>query len=111
MVVDRSSLYGSRNFMDQHRDMRLDVDSMSYEVSVSEFDVCISLCFQIMFESNFLHEQELLALGERIGSVNTGLRDDQLHKCLTETVYCSSDQVQEEGRCVICLVLFYSTNP
>ncbi|KNA15708.1 hypothetical protein SOVF_095670 isoform A [Spinacia oleracea] len=77
MVVDRSSLYGSRNFMDQHRDMRLDVDSMSYE--------------------------ELLALGERIGSVNTGLRDDQLHKCLTETVYCSSDQVQEEGRCVICL--------
>ncbi|XP_021730609.1 probable E3 ubiquitin-protein ligase ZFP1 [Chenopodium quinoa] len=77
MVVDRSSLYGSRSFLDQHRDMRLDVDNMSYE--------------------------ELLALGERIGSVNTGLHEDQLPKCVTETVYCSSDQVQEEGRCVICL--------
>ncbi|CAO2839541.1 unnamed protein product [Amaranthus hypochondriacus] len=76
MVIDHS-LYGSRNFSDQHRDMRLDVDNMSYE--------------------------ELLALGERIGSVNIGLREDQLPKCLTETVYCSSDQVQEEGRCVICL--------
>lgn len=50
--------------------------------------------------------QELLALGERIGSVNVGLRENELPKCLTETVYCSSDQAQEEGRCVICLVLF-----
>lgn len=31
MIIDRS-LYGSRNFLDQHRDMRLDVDNMSYEV-------------------------------------------------------------------------------
>ncbi|CAO2824255.1 unnamed protein product [Amaranthus hypochondriacus] len=76
MIIDRS-LYGSRNFLDQHRDMRLDVDNMSYE--------------------------ELLALGERIGSVNVGLRENELPKCLTETVYCSSDQAQEEGRCVICL--------
>lgn len=77
MMVERSSLYGSRNLFDQHRDMRLDVDNMSYE--------------------------ELLALGERIGSVNTGLCEDQVPSCLTETVYCSSDQIQEEGRCVICL--------
>ena len=54
------------------------------------------------------NEQELLALGERIGSVNIGLREDQLPKCLTETVYGSSDQVQEEGRCVICLVLLHT---
>ncbi|KMT06314.1 hypothetical protein BVRB_7g162360 isoform B [Beta vulgaris subsp. vulgaris] len=77
MIVDRSSLYGSRNFMDHHRDMRLDVDNMSYE--------------------------ELLDLGDRIGSVSTGLCEDQLPKCLTESVYCSSDQSQEEGRCAICL--------
>jgi E3 ubiquitin-protein ligase RNF38/44 len=32
MIVERASLYGSRNMLDQHRDMRLDVDSMSYEV-------------------------------------------------------------------------------
>lgn len=32
MIVERASLYGSRNILDQHRDMRMDVDNMSYEV-------------------------------------------------------------------------------
>lgn len=32
MIVERASLYGSRNMLDQHRDMRLDIDNMSYEV-------------------------------------------------------------------------------
>ncbi|KAF5961882.1 hypothetical protein HYC85_003091 [Camellia sinensis] len=77
MIVDRSALYGSRNLFDQHRDMRLDIDNMSYE--------------------------ELLALGERIGSVSTGVSEDLISKCLTESIYCSSDQFQEEGKCVICL--------
>ncbi|XP_059667653.1 probable E3 ubiquitin-protein ligase ZFP1 [Cornus florida] len=77
MIVDRSALYGSRNLFDQHREMRLDVDNMSYE--------------------------ELLALGERIGNVNTGVSEDLLSRCLTESIYCSSDEFQEEGKCVICL--------
>ncbi|XP_065855501.1 probable E3 ubiquitin-protein ligase HIP1 [Euphorbia lathyris] len=78
MVLDhRSAFYGSRNMFDQHREMRLDVDNMSYE--------------------------ELLALGERIGSVNTGLCEDLISKCLTESVYCSSGQSQDEGSCAICL--------
>ncbi|KAH1258606.1 E3 ubiquitin-protein ligase MBR2 [Glycine max] len=77
MVVERASVYGSRNMLDQHRDMRMDVDNMSYE--------------------------ELLALGERIGYVNTGISEDSLNKCLTETIYCSSEQSQDEGNCVICL--------
>lgn len=77
MIVDRPAVYGSRNILDQHRDMRLDVDNMSYE--------------------------ELLALGEHIGSVSTGLSADLISKCVTETIYCSSDQIQEEGTCVICL--------
>ena len=37
MVIDLS-LYGSRNFSDQHRDMRLDVDNMSYEVGIAHKD-------------------------------------------------------------------------
>lgn len=77
MIVERASLYGSRNVLDQHREMRMDIDNMSYE--------------------------ELLALGERIGQVNTGLSEDVLSKCVTETIYCSSDQCQDEGSCVICL--------
>ncbi|XVF76473.1 hypothetical protein PTKIN_Ptkin13bG0269200 [Pterospermum kingtungense] len=77
MIVDRSAFYGSRNMGDQHSDMRLDIDNMTYE--------------------------ELLALGERIGNVNTGLSEDLVSKCLTETIYCSSDQSQDESSCVICL--------
>ncbi|KAJ4969721.1 hypothetical protein NE237_002820 [Protea cynaroides] len=76
-IVERSALYGSRNLFDQHREMRLDVDNMSYE--------------------------ELLALGERIGSVGTGLSEDMVSKCLMKTIYCSSNQIREEGNCVICL--------
>ncbi|KAL8484103.1 hypothetical protein ACS0TY_026701 [Phlomoides rotata] len=77
MVVDHSSIYGSRTLFDQHRDMRLDIDNMSYE--------------------------DLLALGERIGSVSTGLSDGLISKSLTESIYCSSDLCQDEGMCVICL--------
>lgn len=32
MIVDCGSPYGSRSMADQHRDMRMDIDSMSYEV-------------------------------------------------------------------------------
>lgn len=77
IIPDRSTYYGSRSMFDQHRDMRLDIDDMGYE--------------------------ELLALGERIGHVNTGLSEELISKCMTESIYCSSDQIHEEGNCVICL--------
>ncbi|XP_011077357.1 E3 ubiquitin-protein ligase MBR2 isoform X1 [Sesamum indicum] len=77
MVADRPTFYESRTLFDHHREMRLDVDNMSYE--------------------------ELLVLGERIGSVSTGLSDGLISKCLTESIYCSSDQSQDDGKCVICL--------
>ncbi|GLT79344.1 hypothetical protein SLA2020_508350 [Shorea laevis] len=77
MIVDRSSVYGSRNTLDQHRDMRLDIDDMTYE--------------------------ELLALEERIGNVSTGLSEDSISKCLTERVFFELELSQENGTCVICL--------
>ncbi|KAK8553783.1 hypothetical protein V6N12_030766 [Hibiscus sabdariffa] len=77
MIADRSAFYGSRNMFDQHRDMRLDIDNLTYE--------------------------ELLALGERIGSVNTGLSEDSISKCLDETICHSSDQYHDGSSCVICL--------
>ncbi|KAL3645845.1 hypothetical protein CASFOL_011025 [Castilleja foliolosa] len=46
---------------DQHRDMRLDVDNMSYE--------------------------ELLALEERMGTVSTALSDEVLLKCVKRSIY------------------------
>lgn len=51
-------------------------------------------------------EQELLALGERIGNVSTGLSEDSIAKCLKETVQYSSEKFQDQSRCVICLVSF-----
>ncbi|CAL9083347.1 unnamed protein product [Musa acuminata var. zebrina] len=70
------------HLFDQHHDMRLDIDNMSYK--------------------------ELLALGERMGNVSTGLSEDAITKCLTEIVYCSSDPIQEDNHeqdsSTICLV-------
>ncbi|OIW21553.1 hypothetical protein TanjilG_06246 [Lupinus angustifolius] len=50
-----------------------------------------------------LVDEELLNLGERIGHVSTGLCEDLLSKCLIESIYCSSEQSQDEEACVICL--------
>lgn len=32
MIADRPAFYGSRSMPDHHRDLRLDIDNMSYEV-------------------------------------------------------------------------------
>ncbi|KAL5998792.1 hypothetical protein ACLOJK_009740 [Asimina triloba] len=83
-MLEFSGFYGVGNLIDQHRDMRLDIDDMSYE--------------------------ELLALEERIGHVNTGLSEEAIQKSLkTRTHFsCMSssppDQpvsmVEDEGTCV-----------
>ncbi|CAN6807659.1 hypothetical protein Bca4012_002087 [Brassica carinata] len=77
MVVDHHLQHGSRNMLDHHRDMRLDIDDMTYE--------------------------ELLALGERIGSVNTGLSNNSISSCLSETTYYPLYQTDELRKCAICL--------
>ncbi|KAL1532343.1 serine-rich adhesin for platelets-like [Salvia divinorum] len=73
------------NLYDQHRDMRLDIDNMSYE--------------------------ELLALEERMGTVSTALSEEALSKCLTRSVYeatTSEVETTESGddgddiKCSIC---------
>ncbi|KAF8034615.1 hypothetical protein BT93_C0809 [Corymbia citriodora subsp. variegata] len=51
-ILDLPDYYRVGNHIDHHRDMRMDIEDMSYE--------------------------ELLALGERIGSVNTGLSEETI---------------------------------
>ncbi|KAL6843766.1 hypothetical protein ACP4OV_026337 [Aristida adscensionis] len=66
-------------FNDQHRGMRMDIDNMSYE--------------------------ELLALGERIGTVNTGLSEAAMSKCLNWSIYMPASQGTHEDcdkKCSIC---------
>ncbi|XP_068654149.1 probable E3 ubiquitin-protein ligase ZFP1 [Aristolochia californica] len=87
-ILEYSGFYGAGNFIDQHRDMRLDIDDMSYE--------------------------ELLALEERIGDVNTGLSEQSIAKCLKTRLHssriCSRPgqpermDHEENGTCIICQV-------
>ncbi|KAK6774752.1 hypothetical protein RDI58_029991 [Solanum bulbocastanum] len=85
-MLDVSGYHDVNNPIDQHRDMRLDVDHMSYE--------------------------ELLALGEQIGNVTTGLSDEIIVNrlktrsfsppvipCTLETAACLD---HEADFCVIC---------
>ncbi|XP_049405690.1 probable E3 ubiquitin-protein ligase ZFP1 [Solanum stenotomum] len=85
-MLDVSGYHEVNNPIDQHRDMRLDVDHMSYE--------------------------ELLALGEQIGNVTTGLSDEIIVNhlktrsfsppvipCTLETAACLD---HEADFCVIC---------
>ncbi|XP_078151077.1 putative E3 ubiquitin-protein ligase HIP1 isoform X2 [Carex rostrata] len=73
-----SIYYGGIEMHDRHRDMRLDIDNMSYE--------------------------ELLALEERIGNVSTGLTEESVAKRLKQHKYSSLNRhiSMEEEPCCIC---------
>ncbi|XP_058068034.1 uncharacterized protein LOC131217207 [Magnolia sinica] len=61
MVLESNLFLGGLSFHDQHRDMRLDIDHMSYE--------------------------ELLALEEKMGTVSTALTEEALSSCLKRSCY------------------------
>lgn len=73
LLLDPSVLFGMAGAQDRHRDMRLDVDNMSYE--------------------------ELLALEERIGNVCTGLSEEVIQNNLKQRIYIN-DQVEREPCCI-----------
>ncbi|KAJ0262938.1 Uncharacterized protein HA466_0033890 [Hirschfeldia incana] len=78
LIMETGLLLGGLSFYDQHRDMRLDIDNMSYE--------------------------ELLALEERIGTVSTALTEEAISKTLKTSIYQikpSSDH-KEDAKCSIC---------
>lgn len=78
--------YDMDNFIDHHRDMRLDIDDMSYE--------------------------ELLALSERIGTVSTGLSEEDIACHLNTRINSSTAATinleelpstdQNNDSCIIC---------
>lgn len=51
IAANNSMYYGSRTLLDQHRDMRLDVDNMSYEVTFSS--IFLDATTAIWYESVF----------------------------------------------------------
>ncbi|KAI7749615.1 hypothetical protein M8C21_030128 [Ambrosia artemisiifolia] len=81
VMLQGNLLMGGRSDHDRYRDWRLDVDSMSYE--------------------------ELLELGDKIGYVNTGLREDEIRRCVRKTkppMNKSSSHISTEiqWKCTIC---------
>ncbi|KAL3650973.1 hypothetical protein CASFOL_007376 [Castilleja foliolosa] len=61
LELETTLFLGGLNLYDRHREMRLDIDDMSYE--------------------------ELLALEERMGTVSTAIPQEALSKCLTRSLY------------------------
>ncbi|KAL2490113.1 RING/U-box superfamily protein [Forsythia ovata] len=85
LAFEASLFISGLNLYDQHRAMRLDIDSMSYE--------------------------ELLALEECMGTVSTAVSEEELSKCLRRSIYnasLSDEKVMgssEDGddiKCSIC---------
>ncbi|KAH6801774.1 hypothetical protein C2S51_033220 [Perilla frutescens var. frutescens] len=83
VMLQSSLLMGGRSDgLDRYRDLRLDIDSMSYE--------------------------ELLELSDRIGYVSTGLKDDEITHCLGRTKLAVSTDLslhfasEMERKCSIC---------
>ncbi|KAK4746990.1 hypothetical protein SAY87_026027 [Trapa incisa] len=81
--LETNLFLNSLNFFDQHQDMRMDIDSMSYE--------------------------ELLALEERMGTVSTALTEEALSRCLKRESYwkiiCDNEavaNVKDDVKCSIC---------
>ncbi|KAL0406762.1 UNVERIFIED_CONTAM: putative E3 ubiquitin-protein ligase ZFP1 [Sesamum latifolium] len=75
-VLEIPGYHGAGDSIDQHRDMRLDIDHMSYE--------------------------ELLALGEQIGNVGTGLSEEFIRNNLKIRTFTSStaDLNLEDDTCL-----------
>lgn len=71
LSLEANLFLGGLNFFDQHRDMRLDIDNMSYE--------------------------ELLVLEEKMGTVSTALSEEELSKCIKTSIYDCS-QLEDERR-------------
>ncbi|XP_050209985.1 E3 ubiquitin-protein ligase MBR2-like isoform X2 [Mercurialis annua] len=77
MLFDPFTHHSMAEMHDRHRDMRLDVDNMSYE--------------------------ELLALEERIGDVNTGLNEGTILKLLKQQKYAAmTAETADIEPCSIC---------
>ncbi|KAJ9537354.1 hypothetical protein OSB04_030087 [Centaurea solstitialis] len=82
LSLEANLFLGGLNFYDQHRDMRLDIDNMSYE--------------------------ELLVLEEKMGTVSTALSEDEISKCIRTSIYESLELEDErmrgadDSKCSIC---------
>ncbi|KAF3327447.1 E3 ubiquitin-protein ligase HIP1 [Carex littledalei] len=77
LMLETNILLHGLTFHDEHRDMRMDIDNMSYE--------------------------ELLALEDKIGTVSTALSEEEFANCLKRSVYHeSTSHCIDDVKCSIC---------
>lgn len=106
----------------RHGDMRLDIEDMSYEASGLEIPSYNNAeHFELLEISHVsvaigIRLQELLALGEQIGNVNTGVTEETIATLLktksfepltTTNLEEAASEDEEIDPCIICLVLTY----
>lgn len=117
MMLQSNLMMGGRSDgIDRYRDWRLDVDHMSYEVRqifhneyLPEVFLCSSPTFAIIHCCGGA-KQELLELGDRIGYVSTGLREDEISKSVRKSKIPVADDPRSrihsdlERKCSICQV-------
>lgn len=118
MMFQNGILMGGRvDLHDRYREWRLDVDNMSYEVCFSSHE----LHHQFMGYPPSLYyahcfcveKQELLELGERIGYVSTGLKEEEIGRCLRKIKLSLVNDLpphlskQVDRKCSICQVSLY----
>lgn len=103
MLLNQTMMLGAADVHDRYRDMRLDVDDMTYEVK-PEHKKTLYMLIVLTLSSNL---QELLSLEERIGDVCTGLNEETISNRLKQRKYnCGSKSTQEVEPCCVCQVIF-----
>lgn len=113
-MFQSSLLMGGRFDMhDQFRELRLDVDNMSYEVhNFLQILLPLLFCHNVILTIFLILEwkQELLELGERIGHVSTGLKEDEIGRCIRKMQPLAVNELtsnllsQMDRKCSICQV-------
>ena len=88
--------------------------AFTFELKVTSTSYVIFSHFNL---ASFLFWQELLALGERMGTVSTALTEEAFSECLKTSIYESTpmedvstnlESDKDDIRCSICQVLFCS---
>lgn len=106
MLFEPFVYHGLAEMHDRHRDMRLDVDNMSYEVRKAVVSLLVIFTLKVFCLCKLLDCQELLALEERIGDVSTGLSEETIMKIMKREKYMSTETESPTDLepCCICQV-------
>jgi len=107
MMFETRVFLGGADVDDRYKDLRLDVDNMTYEVFTIPSHGASTIQFMPSVNPLLFSQQELLELSERIGYVSTGLREEEIIRNLRKPKHIfGASPSQKEWKCTICQVSF-----